>query len=74
MTFYKHLYRALAFGLGHVTALKYCLIIIIIIIIIIFLSINEKYRSMTLTLEKSKSAVLCDPQNFDPNFFVNDTR
>ena len=31
MTFYKHLYRALAFGLGHVTALKYCLIIIIII-------------------------------------------
>ena len=32
MTFYKHLYRALAFGSGHVTALKYCLIIIIIII------------------------------------------
>ena len=31
MTFNKHLYRALAFGLGHVTALKYCLIIIIII-------------------------------------------
>ena len=36
MTFYEHLYRALAFGLGHVTALKYCLIIIIIIIIINF--------------------------------------
>ena len=33
MTFYKHLYRALASGLGHVTALKYCLTIIIIIII-----------------------------------------
>ena len=32
MTFYKHLYRALAFGLGHVTALEYCPIIIIIII------------------------------------------
>ena len=31
MTFYKHLYRALAFGSGHVTALKYCLIINIII-------------------------------------------
>ena len=30
MTFYKHLYRALASGLGHVTVLKYCLIIIII--------------------------------------------
>ena len=27
MTFYKHLYIALAFGLGHVTATKYCLII-----------------------------------------------
>ena len=29
---------------------------------------NKKYRSMTLTLKRSKSAILFDPKNFDPNF------
>ena len=37
-------------------------------------SINEKYRSMTLTLKRSKSAILFDPKNFDPNFLENGTR
>ena len=35
---------------------------------------NEKYRSKTLTLKRSKSAILFDPQNFDPNFLENGTR
>ena len=35
---------------------------------------NEKYRSMTLTLKRSKSAILFDPKNFDPNFLENGTR
>ena len=30
---------------------------------------NEKYRSMSLTLKRSKSAILFDLNNFDPNFF-----
>ena len=29
---------------------------------------NEKYRSMTLTLKRSKSAILFDPKNFWPEF------
>ena len=36
-------------------------------------SINEKYRSMTLTLKRSNSAILFDPNNFDPNFLENGT-
>ena len=36
MALCKHWYRALAFGLGHVTALKYCLIIIIIKYIFVY--------------------------------------
>ena len=35
---------------------------------------NEKYRSMTLTLKRSKSAILFDPKNIDPNFLENGTR
>ena len=35
---------------------------------------NEKYRSMTLTLKRSKSAILFEPKNFDPNFLENGTR
>ena len=35
---------------------------------------NEKYRPMTLTLKRSKSAILLDPKNFDPNFLENGTR
>ena len=29
---------------------------------------------MTLTLKRSKSAILFDPKNFDPNFLENGTR
>ena len=35
---------------------------------------NEKYRSMTLTMKRSKSAISFDPKNFDPNFLENGTR
>ena len=35
---------------------------------------NKKYRSMTLTSKRSKSAILFDPKNFYPNFLENGTR
>ena len=35
---------------------------------------NEIYRSKTLTLKRSKSAILFDTENFDPNFLENGTR
>ena len=35
---------------------------------------NGKYRSMTLTLNRSKSAILCGLQNVDPIFLENGTR
>ena len=35
---------------------------------------NEEYWSKTLILKRSKSAILFDPQNFDPNFLENGTR
>ena len=35
---------------------------------------NEEYRSMTMTLKRSNSAILCDLQNFEPISLGNGTR
>ena len=60
MTFYKHLYRALAFGSGHVTAPKFCLFIIIIIIIINITIKKKEAKEQLLTRVKKLLKITTD--------------